>query len=64
VTEYECAVDWCDHTGDLASVRGHVNGSTDPDHDWSELKDQIEAQNDQPEGGPSEGETSTPRGYV
>ncbi len=58
MSEYDCPVDWCEHSGDLSSVRGHINGSTDPDHDWSELKDQIETQTDQSEGGPSDGDES------
>lgn len=58
MSEYDCPVDWCEHSGDLASVRGHINGSTDPDHDWSELKEDVEAQDDQQEGDPLEGTKS------
>lgn len=56
MSEYSCPIDWCEFEGELGSVRGHVNGSTDPEHDWSELKEQVEAQNDQQEGPPSEGD--------
>ena len=55
--DYECPVEWCDATGDLASLRGHVNGSTDSKHDWTELKDQIEAQ-----ATPSEGDETSEEG--
>jgi len=52
---YDCPVDWCEFDGELDSLRGHVNGSTDPDHDWEDLKDQIEETDDDH---PEEGETS------
>jgi len=52
---YDCPVDWCEFNGKIGSVRGHVNGSTDPDHDWKDLKDQIEETDDDH---PEEGETS------
>jgi len=52
---YDCPVDWCEFNGKIGSVRGHVNGSTDPDHDWKDLKDQIEEIDDDH---PEEGETS------
>ena len=55
---YDCPVDWCNFNGEFGSVRGHVNGSTDPDHDWEDLKDQIEETDDHPE----EGETSDEEG--
>ena len=55
---YDCPVDWCEFNGKIGSVRGHVNGSTDPDHDWKDLKDQIEETDDHPE----EGETSDEEG--
>ena len=52
---YDCPVDWCEFNGNIGSLRGHVNGSTDPDHDWKDLKDQIEEIDDDH---PEEGETS------
>lgn len=56
MNEYDCPVDGCEHSGNLDSIRGHVNGSNDPDHEWSELKQQIEAQSNHPEGGLAEGD--------
>ena len=56
---YDCPVDWCNFNGEFGSVRGHVNGSTDPDHDWKDLKDQIEEIDDDH---PEEGETSDEEG--
>jgi hypothetical protein len=59
-----CPVDDCDRGpfDDEASLRGHVNASGADGHDWSEVKDQLEAGNsagdDQPEE-PDRGDTTS-----
>jgi len=50
MSDHYCPVEGCDYGDDeqkaLGSVQGHINGSPDPDHDWSELRERVEAQAD------------------
>jgi len=77
---YDCPAEGCDATGyeSIGSLRGHVNGTPDDEHDWSELKDQVEGgddqqtdqqesldgdgSDDQPEGGAHERDDHPPEG--
>jgi cobalamin biosynthesis Mg chelatase CobN len=55
---YWCPVEDCDHGpgASLASVRSHISGTADDDHDWPALKTQVETQ------GETQGETPTEGG--
>ncbi|MFC7193721.1 hypothetical protein ACFQL4_02220 [Halosimplex aquaticum] len=51
---YWCPVDGCDYgedeEKDRSSVQGHINASASPEHDWSELREQVDAQAEDGEG--------------
>jgi len=48
MSDHHCPVEGCDYGEDeqqaLDSVKGHINGSVDNDHDWSELRAEVRAQ--------------------
>lgn len=46
---HTCPVDGRDFEGSLGSVRSHVAAKSDPEHDWSTLREQLEPAAEGPE---------------
>ena len=48
--DLNCPVEGCDFRGEYSSVKGHITAKSDPAHQWSELRDELDDPNDQAEG--------------
>jgi hypothetical protein len=59
MTVFECPKDGCDYAGDsLPALRSHANARTD--HDWSELKDDVDDGDGDSSEEPTDGEEQEP----